>query len=50
MGEREREEFENYPSVGDIFQLPRLNTWTDTSDFNLLHASLALEDSQHCGC
>lgn len=48
--EKERKEFKNYLGVGDIFQLPRLNIWTDTSNFTYFNASLVLEGSQNSGC
>lgn len=49
---REKEkikEFKKYPGVGDIFQLPRLNSWT-ARNFTYYNASLVLEGSQNPGC
>lgn len=48
--EKKKKEFKNYPGVGSIFQLPRQNIWTDTSNFTSFNASLVLECSQNPGC
>lgn len=47
---KEKKEFKNYPGLGDIFQLPQLNIWTDTSNFTYFNARLVLEYSQNPGC